>query len=255
MSLFPKSGVLSSAPNPSQTSPAPNALVALTEEDVKRALPSHLRSAVNQHLVDTLNNITSDPIAAENIRENFIGYTAVLKEGKFKTEDYLHAVAYVSYKLMGHSNQDAYAKTFPQRYASLVARGAPAKDIAAYVSAYHKGKLVNLIMEQSLVPSWVLNQDLWQKALNVQAELMTTANSEKVRTDAANSILTHLKKPEAVKGSLTLDITESAGMKEMKDLLQDLANKQRVAIEQGNIKTVDIAASRLIDREGAEYVD
>ena len=64
------------------------------------------------------------------------------------------------------------------------------------MTSYNKNKLVNLILEQSMIPSWVLNQDMYQKALNVQCELMLTANSEKV-SDAANSILTHLKPPQS----------------------------------------------------------
>lgn len=232
----------------------PNSLVPLTEEDVKRALPTHLRASVTKNLVDTLNNLTSDPIAAENIRENFIGYSAIIKEGKFKVEDYIHAVAYVSFKLMGHNNEEAYARAFPDRYSNLIAAGRTKKDISAYVSAYHKGKLVNLIMEQSLVPSWVVNQDIYQKAINVQAELMLTANSEKVRTDAANSLLTHLKKPEAIKGGLVLDVTESTGMKDLKDMLGKLAQQQQQMIQSGQAKTVEVAGSRLIDREGAQDV-
>jgi hypothetical protein len=230
-------------------------LVPLTETQVKQALPVNLRSAVTQSLVDTLNNMTTDPIVAQTIRDNFVGYSAILKDGKFKTEDYINAVAYVSYKLMGYNNEDSYARTFPQRYSNLKATGKTPKDISAYVSAYAKGKLVNLIMEQSLVPSWVLNQDLFQRALNVQADLMMSANSEKVRTDAANSLLTHLKKPEAVKGQIALDIVENTGMKELKNMLADLASNQKRIIESGEMKTVDVAAQRIIvDREGAEDV-
>ena len=205
-------------------------------------------------MVDTLNGVSADPIIAQNIRDNFISYSGVLKDGKFKTEDYIHAMAYVSYKLMGYSNEDAYARTFPQRHANLIAAGKSKKDISAYVSAYHKGKLVGLLLEQTMIPHWVINQDLYQKALNVQYELMTTANSEKVRTDAANSILTHLKKPENIKGQLTLDIQESSGMKDLKNAIAQMAAEQKKMIEQGFVKTVDVAASRLIDHEGAEDV-
>jgi hypothetical protein len=232
----------------------PSGLAPLTEDDVKRALPPNLKNAVTQNLVDTLNQISTDPLVAENIRNNFVGYSSILKDGKFKTEDYVHAVAYVSYKLMSYSNEDAYMRTFPQRYASLLAQGKSKKDISSYVSAYAKGKLVNLILEQSMVPTWVLNQDLFQRALNVQAELMTTAFSEKVRSDAANSILTHLKKPEKMNGQINLDIAESNSMKDLKNMIAQLAENQQKAIAAGEMKTVDVAAQRLIDREGAEDV-
>lgn len=234
--------------------PAP-VLNALTEEEVRKAMPTHLKSVVTPSLVQLLNNVSNDPLIAQNIRENFISYTSVLKDGKFKTEDYLNAVMYVSYKIMGHTNNDAYAKTFPQRYQALAAAGKSNKDISSYVAAYHKGKLVNLILEQTLVPSWVLNQDMYQKALSVQYDLMTTANSEKVRTDAANSILTHLKRPE-VNPKLQIDLgaIENSGMREMKDMLAQLADQQRTLIQEGRMKTVDVAATPLIDRKNATDV-
>lgn len=237
------------APSPPGSAPQGQ---AFTLDDVKRAVPSHLRANVTQVLVDNLNNISTDPVVAEDIRNNFVSYTAILKEGRFKLEDYLNAVTYVSYKIMGHSNQDAYAKTFPQRYAALIARGVQQKDIASYVVAYNKGKLVNMILEQSLVPTWVLNQDLYQKAINVQAELMTSANSEKVRQEAANSLLTHLAKPKEGSFQINIGETENSGMREMRDLLRELAQSQKEAIQGGKMKTVDVAAQRISYRDSEE---
>lgn len=220
----------------------------LTVQQVAQALPPNLKTAATQQFVDQINNIVSDPIVAEQVQDNFISYTKVLQEGKFKTEDYLHAVTYVSFKLMGMSNQDAYCRTFPQRHAALVARGVPAKDIAAYVSAYHRGKLVNLILEQSLVPSWVLNQDAYQKAINTQVDLMTNAQSELVRTQAANSILTHLAKPKEAGPLVNIDLRENSGMNELKNMLVDLATKQRELISNG-VPTKAIAEQPIIEGE------
>ena len=220
----------------------------LTIEQVERALPVNMKVVVDQAMVDYINNLSSDQLVAQSIRDNFIGYSGVMKDGRFKTEDYIHAVAYVSYKLMGDSNQDAYFKTFPHRYQTLVGRNTSAKDISAYVSAYSKGKLVNLIMEQSLVPSWVLNQDLYQKAINVQASLMMTAQSEKVRTEAANSLLTHLTKPKEAGPLINIDMRETSGMNELKDMLGKLAQQQLDLIQSG-VTTKDIAAQRIIENE------
>ncbi len=226
---------------------SPSGLVPITKDEVIAIVPAHLRTAITQNLVDTLNNISADYEVAKTIRDNFISYTSILKEGKFKTEDYLSAVSYVSFKLMGLTNEESYSKTFPQRYATLVAKGTSKKDIASYVAAYHKGKLVNLIMEQSIIPSWVLNQDIYQKAINTQVELMTDPDvSAKVRSDAANSILNHLKKPENTK-TLNLNVNESeaGGLSAMSKMLSDLAQRQKEMIESQQMKTIDVASSRL----------
>lgn len=216
----------------------------LTKEQVSKALPPNLKTAVSQNLVDTLNNL-SDPTTAQEIRDNFISYTGVLKEGKFKTEDYLNAVMYVTYKLLGKTNLDAYCQVFPQRYADLVAKGTSTKDIASYVAAYNKGKLVNLILEQTLVPTWVLNQDIYQKAINTQAELMMGANSEMVRMQAANSILTHLAKPKEAGPLVNIDMRESSGMNELKQALSDLAQQQQGLIKSG-VGTKEVAAQKIM---------
>lgn len=219
--------------------------MTLTLHQVAHALPPNLKNNVTQQLVDNINNCVADPIMAEAIKDNFLSYTQVLSEGKFKTEDYLSAVMYVSFKLMGMTNQDAYARTFPARYRTLLNNRTSAKDISSYVSMYNKGRLVNLILEKSLIPTWVLNQHIYQKAINVQADLMSNANSEMVRMQAANSILTHLAKPKEVGPLINLDLRESSGLNELKATLTQLAQQQRDLISNG-ITTKQIADQGLV---------
>lgn len=227
----------------------------LTREMVAQALPANLRSAATDEFTDKINNLVADPLIAEQIRENFVSFSRVLQDGKFKTEDYLNAVAYVSFKHMGYSNQDAYFRTFPQRHAALVAKGTSSKDISAYVSAYAKGRLVNLIMEQSLVPLWVLNQDVYQEAINTQAKIMKDESLPAVaRTAAANSIMTHLAKPKEAAAKLTIEMTESSGMKELRNMLDELVRGQVKAIE-GGVAPKEIAAQKLIDVTPTEVRD
>ena len=219
----------------------------ITKELVARALPGNLKSAATDQLADMINQISTDPIIAEQIRDNFLSYTSVLKDGKYKVEDYLNAVAYCSYKLMGDSNQDAYFKTFPQRYANLVAAGRTPKEISAYVAAYAKGQLVNKIMEQTLVPSWVLNQHMYQAALNTQFKIMTDDDvSPKVRSDAADSLLTHLAKPKEAGPLINIDMGETSGMNELKDALARMAQQQQTLINAG-VSTREIAAQDIVD--------
>jgi len=223
----------------------------LTIEEVEKALPAQLKTNVSQQMVDELNNLSQDPIAAENMRNNFLSYTNVMMDGKFKLEDYVYAVVYTSYRIMGYNRRDAYSRTFPKRYQALKARGASEKDISAYVGAYNKNKLVNLIMEQTLVPVWILNQHVYQKAINTQADLMLNARSEKVRSDAANSLLTHLKKPETKQIELNIGIKEDSGMDELRGKLREMAELQQSLIEKG-ITTKEIAHQPIVD---AEYTD
>ena len=208
-------------------------------------LPKHIKN-IPDEVIDSLNNTLAEPELLEVYRDNFINYIDVLQDGKFKTHEYLNAIKYCTHKLMGNSNIDSYIKTFPDRYANMVSKGIPAKDIASQVSVYNKSKLVNKIMEQSMIPSWILNQDLYQKAINVQAELMLHANSEKVRSDAANSLLNHLKPPETKKVELDIGIKENKAIDDMRILLAELSAKQKHLIDVGLASAKDIAETKII---------
>ena len=224
----------------------------ITLEELKKAMPVALRTSATENLVDILNNIPTDPEVADNIRNNFLSYTGILQDGRFKIEDYLNAIAYCSFKLMGHNNQEAYARTFPQRYQRLTAKGTSSKDVAAYVHAYNKNKLVNLIMEQSMIPTWVLNQDMHQQALNRQFHLMNNAKSEMVQMQAANSILLHLKKPETKEFNINLGSTQDAGVQELTKMMGELAEQQQEMIRSG-VSTKTIAHTKLV--LDAEVID
>lgn len=222
--------------------PAPT----LSVEMFRSALPDKVKKSVNQDLIDSINKTLSDPDEFEAYRDNLLSYTRVMADGRFKVQEYVNAVRYVSHKLMGATNIEAYTKTFPDKYQRFVQQGVVAKDIASYVTAYNKSKLVNLIYEQTLIPSYVLNQDLYQKALNVQADLMVTANSEKVRTDAANSLLTHLKMPEKAKVELDINIKESSAIGALREATMALAAAQRMAVASGSASAQEVAHSRVV---------
>ena len=222
---------------------------ALTIEQFQEALPEKIKKSVNKEIIDSINKTLSDPEMYEQYRDNLLSYTKVMQEGKFKISQYIDAVRYVSFKHMGMTNADAYAKTFPDKMLRFSSQGVSAKDIASNSTAYNKSKLVNLIMEQTLVPMWVLNQDLYQKALNVQAELMVSANSEKVRSDAANSLLTHLKQPETQKVELNVGVKEDNSISALREATLALVAQQRMALQAGAMNAQDVAHSRVIEGE------
>lgn len=230
-------------------------MTALTVAQFQQALPDKVKKSVNQELIDQVNLTLSEPELFEAYRDNLLSYTRVMADGKFQVPQYVAAVKYVSHKLMGSSNIEAYTKTFPDKYQRFVAQGVQAKDIASYVTAYNKSKLVNLIFEQTLIPSYVLNQDLYQKALNVQADLMVSANSEKVRTDAANSLLTHLKMPEKTKVELDINIKEDSSIAALRAATLALAAQQRLAMQAGAMTAQEIAHSRIVMPAGTEIID
>jgi hypothetical protein len=228
---------------------------SLTEEQLKQALPEKMRRSVNQNLINQINKTLSDPDFYEIYRDNLLSYTRVMQDGKFKIEQYLSAVKYVSHKLMGCSNIEAYSRTFPEKIQRFAQQKVADKDIASYVTAYNKSKLVNLIFEQTMVPFWVLNQDLYQKALNTQAELMMYARSEKVRSDAANSLLSHLKPPEVTKLELDIGVKPDSTIDQLRQATLALVEQQRQALAAGAMNAEQVAHSKVVIDVEAEVIE
>lgn len=231
-------------------------MYVLSKTEFEKALPEGARKSINKEVADKINLLLSDPDMCEQYRDNLLSYAQVMKEGKFKLTSYIDAVKYVSHKLRDKTNMDAFSATFPQKIQDWTARGVAPKDMASYVSAYNKSKLVNLILEQTLTPHWILNQDLYQKALNTQAELMVHANSEKVRSDAANSILTHLKQPESQKVELSVSTKEDSSIDALRQSTMELVAQQRKMIQSQAMNAQEVAHTRLtIDNTTGEAID
>lgn len=224
--------------------------VVITKDQFQGCVPKSLKKSVTDDLVDHVNSVIVDHPYAEQFRDNILGYASVMQEGRFKVTDYLNAVQYVSHKLLGSTNIAAFSKTFPDKIAKWAAEGVSDKDISSYVSAYNKNKLVQLIFEQTLTPVHVLNMDIFQEAINTQAHLMRTAKSEKVRSDAANSLMIQLKAPETSK--VELNVNNPAAESAIAALEQTTAAliAQQKSMMANNLMTAQqIAHSRIIDVE------
>lgn len=219
---------------------------AMTEEQFKEALPVQVRKSVTPEVMQSINAALGDPEAMEAFKENLVSYTSVLLEGRFKMGNYVNAVKYVSFKLLGSTNKDAYTRTFPGKIQAFKASGLDDRTISSYISAYHKSKLVNLIMAQTLVPTHVLNAPYFQQAINTQAELMMTASSEKVRCDAANSLLSHLKPPETRKVELDLGHKADKTLDSLRATTRELVRQQKKMLEEGSTRLKDVAEGALI---------
>ncbi len=229
----------------------------LDKDRFKEAMPAQLRKSVSQVLVDSINQtMSADPVAMEAYRDNLMSYTQVMKDGKFKVEQYVAAVKYISFKLMGDTNFEAYTKTFPDRYTKFMAQGISKKDISSYVAGYNKTKLVNLIYEQTLIPTHILNADLFQKALNTQATIMLDEDvNPRDRVAAANSLLQNLKAPETKKIELEVNQTQNSVIDDLRSATEAMVLQQQKMMQDGLTNAKDVAeAPLLIDNGTGEVV-
>ena len=78
---------------------------------------------------------------------------------------------------------------------------------------------------------------------------MNNAASEKVRSDAANSLLSHLKQPENKQINLNIGVQETDYIKQLQDQVYALATAQKDAIESNISNAKQVAESRIIQAE------
>jgi len=216
-------------------------------EAVKKLLPKSHRTLITQEFLDRVEKSVSDSDIAEGFKDNFITYLNVLHSGRYKMEDYIAAIKYVSFKLLNYSNRDAYVATFPHRYERLVKTHSE-DSIDNFAAAYNKNKLVVSIYEQTIVPSYILNAPLHQEALNTLAGMIRDPSVKGLaKVKACEAILQHTKQPEVIKGQLTIGIEQSDTINDLREITENLADTYRGMLENKGIRLKDVAEANIID--------
>jgi hypothetical protein len=184
-------------------------------------------------------------------RDNTLTYASVLTTGKYSLAAYVNAVKYVSLRLMGDKASTAYSKVFPDRYQNLIDKGTSASQIASFADNYGKTGLITKIMEQTMVPTHILNAGIYQEAINVQADLMTSAKSEMVRQKAAESLMTNLAQPVTAK--LEVDVSYNNDVvDDLRATTRALAQQQLKMIMNGQSTAGEVARSQILAKHTSE---
>ncbi len=226
----------------------------LTIEQLVNTLPKKLKSQATPAMVDQINGLLVDPQLRENFRDNLLSFSSVLQDSRYRIHEYINAVRFVSHRLLGSNVSEAYAKTFPERYQRLISEGADSRYIGSFAGAYSKTKLVIQLFEQSMMPVHILNMDLFQEALNTQAVLMRTSNSDTVKTKAADSILLHTKAPEAAKVEVDVTYKQDSSIDELRATTKALLEQQKSMLFSNGMSVKELAHSKIIPGEVIQNV-
>ena len=184
----------------------------ITEQEFKRCLPASLKAGIDDTVRQQFNACLSDPNIRDIMGQNLIGYTSVLQQGKFKLSSYISAVRYCTYKSMGDTNILAYKKTFPDRYTDWE----------------------NAQLPMIAIPTSILNQDVFQEAINVQRSLMLDPKvSPMVRCQSAKALMDCLKPEEVKQMELSVSVKESDTVEELRKTTNELAKAQLKALQNG----------------------
>lgn len=210
---------------------------------IKAQVPEQFRGAITQELLDKLHSLESNPVLADHIRETMVDYISVLRDNPTSMDNYLRLVTFLTGRMRGDDILVCYAKAYPERYTQLAQLGTSEAKIRSHAAMVEKGKMYVAMLQQVLVPSWILNQSAYQKAVSTQLDLMENSDSDLVRTQAANSLLTHLGRPKEA-ANVTINnnqVNAGAGDLDMlRNMMSDLSNRQRNSIKGGSASTRDV---------------
>nr|DAT04361.1 MAG TPA: hypothetical protein [Caudoviricetes sp.] len=223
----------------------------LSVEGLKKIYPRKVNDDVLAECVKVMNDSVKDmdAIMQEHYRDNLVSVIDVIKDGeRIKFKDYVKAVKFCSFKIAGYTDTRAYSLTFPERIERMAKDGISNTNLYVYANSYAKNKVVVEIMAKLIVPSHIMFQDYFSLAVKTQVEIMTDDTiSPKVRSDAANSLMTHLKQPEIKQAELKISTNDNGAIGSLTEALNNLSNAQKQALSSGSIKLKDISEAEIIE--------
>lgn len=228
----------------------------LSVKGLQKIYPRKVNRETLEECVKMMNEsiVGMDSVMREHYRDNLVGVIDVIKEGeRIKFADYVKAVKFCSYKMAGYTDTRAYSLTFPERIERMAREGISNANLYVYANSYAKNKVVVEIMAKLMVPTHIMYQDYFHMAVKTQVEIMTDDKvSPKVRSDAANSLMTHLKQPEIKQAELSINTNDSGIINQLSEALNNLSKGHKELLSQGRTTLKDISETVIIEVEKDE---
>lgn len=225
----------------------------LSVEGLQKIYPRKVNRETLEECVKMMNEsiVGMDSVMREHYRDNLVGVIDVIKEGeRIKFADYVKAVKFCSFKMAGYTDTRAYSLTFPERIERMAREGISNANLYVYANSYAKNKVVVEIMAKLMVPTHIMYQDYFHMAIKTQVEIMTDDKvSPKVRSDAANSLMTHLKQPEIKQAELKISTEDNGAIGHLADALASLSGKQRELLSSGAMRLKDVSEAVIIEAD------
>ena len=221
----------------------------VTEEYMAAISPRKLSKKALKVATDMMNQAIEgmDDGLGVHFRDQCIDLIGCLRgESVHSLQQYYSAVKFLVHRMAGDSLVRAYTKTFPDRVAEMQAKGTPESFLHSYASIYNKTQLVVELQGRMLIPSHIMYHDYFHMAVKTQVEIMTdTTVSPKVRSDAANSLMTHLKAPEVAKAELEVKVEDNSVVEQLKGALFSLASQQKKMIDLGEASVIEVSKEKI----------
>lgn len=218
----------------------------LNDVDLYRQVEKNTKKTVGKEEVALIEKICAmEDFDPDYFKEKLITFSSVAAGMKnTSTIDYIKAIQYCSYIGVGDSQVGAYTKTFPERVASKATDG----TIRASAFMYHNGKMVQDIIEVSMVPMHLMFMSQRFAAVEKLAHLMVHSKNERIQMESADKILVHTKAPEKATFELELGSKANDQLSQLNDTMNKLAQQQVDMIEKGQQSAKDVVEAKIVEK-------
>lgn len=216
----------------------------ITKEKLKEFLPRGSQINITDEIMSLIANMENDTgLPQDLMEEEVLSYMYILKKvPRSKLKELINAVKFCNLK-RNHSNEQAWAITFPDKYDRLKREG---KQIDNHVAMYNQSALVKEIDKEMLIPFHLQYAPYAHAAVKKQYDLMNgraapNANGEPMTVSpmvqhlAAKTLFEMTSMPETAKIDLTVSKSEEevSLQQEMNQQLAQLVKMQKARLDAG----------------------
>ena len=218
----------------------------MTEEtNNKLAIINNRRLKFQDKEKDLITKICSEGFDEDEFVDSLIAFEDIGRTSRNSTEQYIKAVQFTTYVVMGDSYTEAFKKTHPDR----AMKATSDENIASYASIYANGRLVKEIMQRMTLHNSMLFKDKEFKArkelFNI---LMDESQSGKTRVEAGKVFLDNQYREQKDAGiNINMNMGGGSAIDDINQALTKLANKQKDAIEAGYMDLKEVAEAKIIE--------
>ena len=232
-----------------------------TKEELKHLFPKRKRG-ITDDVVKEINKLINMDPDVEGLSQSIIDNATVLDTIQVSMIEYVNAVRFAGFILDGQLNtMEAYIRTFPDKdhVKEYIKQKESGKEvdpdvynvITAASSRFKRSKIVSSILKQNLIPAHLMYMGMRNDAIHVLYDTMYNAKSDKVRVDAADTLLKHTEPPKEAKVELDVKTSEDDTKAELLAQLQEAIKQQKALIEQG----VSLEEAQKLNIKHTEVVD
>lgn len=177
----------------------------LSLEEARSFVPRKFRSQITENFLDQMEQVIGDGEQARCVRENFISYSKVLQDcgPNVGILDYLNAVRFITFKIMGYSIEESWRRVFPHKVEKLI-KECKESHICKYSNIFNKSQIVNKIYSQTIIPSYILHHDMYEETLYTLNDMLNNGELRGMaKVKAAKTILKHTNPSKVTKLKIT----------------------------------------------------